>query len=171
MRLMLCLKRTVRCAMVMVVWAGSIWGMYKVFIRLTEHAKRREKHFRLYYLLENQWLKLHGSGHSLEEYFARHGIKRIAVYGMDDIGNRVQEELMGSQAVEVAYLIDEDAYRKYGSGKVVDFADPWDEVDRILVTDEFYFPEIQEKIRAKGDWELLSLKDVILEVLKYGTEA
>ena len=86
---------------------------------------------------------------------------------MDDIGNRVQEELSQSEKVEITYMIDEDAYRKYGIGKIVDFEDVWEETDAILVTDEFYYPEIKMKILEKSDSEIISLKDVILEILEY----
>ena len=86
---------------------------------------------------------------------------------MDDIGNRVQEELVHSEKVEISYMIDEQAYRKYGTGTVVDFEDTWEDVDLILITDEFYYPEIKEKIQKKGSWKIISLKDVILEILQY----
>lgn len=167
MRLKSWLKKGVSISCILMTWAGSIYGVCKVFLRLTEHAKRRENKFRLYYLLENQWLKLHNSGRKLEDYFIKNNIYRIAIYGMDDIGNRVQEELYQSEKVEIAYMIDEDAYRKYGIGKVVDFEDVWEETDAILVTDEFYYPEIKMKILEKGDWKIISLKDVILEILEY----
>ncbi len=161
------LKKGFTTTCIFSAWAGSIYGLCKVFLRLIEHAKRREKRFRLYYLLENQWLKLYNKGHKLEDYFEKHAIKKIAIYGMDDIGNRVQEELVHSEKVEISYMIDEQAYRKYGTGTVVDFEDTWEDVDLILITDEFYYPEIKEKIQKKGSWKIISLKDVILEILQY----
>lgn len=161
------IKKVLVIICTLLIWSGSIYGLCKVFLRLTEHAKRREKRFRLYYLLENQWLKLHNKGYKLEEYFIRNQIYKIALYGMDDIGNRVQEELSHSDSVEIAYVIDEEAYRKYGIGKIVDFEDDWDKVEAIIVTDEFYYPEIKAKLQKKGEWRILSLKDIILEALQY----
>ena len=167
MRLKSWLKKGIFISCFLMAWAGSTYGVCKVFLRLTEHAKRRENRFRLYYLLENQWLKLHNNGHKLEDYFINNNIYRIAIYGMDDIGNRVQEELYQSEKVKIAYMIDEDAYRKYGTGKIVDFEDDWEETDAILVTDEFYYSEIKMKIQEKGHWKIISLKDVILVILEY----
>ncbi|MFG6392768.1 MAG: hypothetical protein K1W24_01055 [Lachnospiraceae bacterium] len=167
MRLESWLKKGAAVSCILIAWMGSIYGIFKVFLRLTEHAKRREKRFRLYYLLENEWLKLHNNGYKLEEYFIRHQFYKIAVYGMDNIGNRVQEELNQSEKVEIAYMIDEEAYHKYGTGIIVDFEDNWEDVDIILVTDEFYYPEIKAKIQEKGGWNVISLKDVILEILQY----
>lgn len=161
------IKKGVAIICAFLAWLGSIYGICKVFLWLTEHAKRREKRFRLYYLLENEWLKLHNKGYELEEYFIRNQIHKIAVYGMDDIGNRVQEELSHSENVEIVYMIDEDAYRKYGIGKIVDFEDDWDDVEAIIITDEFYYPEIKTKLLKKGEWKIISLKDIILEILQY----
>lgn len=167
MRLKSLLKKGVAASCILIAWAGSVYGICKVFSRLTEHAKKREKRFRLYYLLENEWLKLHNSGYKLEDYFIHHNLYKIAICGMDDIGNRVQEELAQSEKVEIAYMIDEEAYHKYGTGKIVDFGDNWEDVDVILVTDEFYYPEIKTKIQEKGNFKIISLKDVILEILQY----
>lgn len=145
-------------------WIGSIYGVIKILMRLVNHAKKRDNRFRGYYLLENQWLLLKIKGYSLKEYFERKNIHTIAILGMDEMGNRLQEELKDSENLEVSYMIDEFAYRKPANGKVVDFEDEWEPVELFVIIDDFYLADTLPKINGKMMAPYVTLKDVITDV-------
>lgn len=150
------------------IWALILKFIIKFMSKIINHAKRRDNRFRIYHLLENKWLLLKNQGHSLNEYFKKYNIKNIAIYNMDDTSERLIEELNQDNFVNINYIIDENAYRKCTNYKIVDFNDYWEKVDAIVVTNDFDFNEIKEKINKKIHNELLilSLKDIILECTK-----
>lgn len=121
-----------------------------------------DKHLALY-LMMNQWVKVKQEGKNLSEYFEKEGYKKIAVYGMNYVGETLVNELKGS-SIEVAYGIDQNADSLYSDIDVVTVEDDLADVDAVIVTAITFFDEIEEKLSGKMDCPILSLEDILYEV-------
>lgn len=111
----------------------------------------------------NQWLILKQEGKAIDKYFIDNGFHRIAVYGMSYAGERLLDDLKGTE-VEVAYGIDQNADRIFSETEVVTLEDTLQPVDAIIVTAIYYFDEIEEKLSELVDCPIISLEDVIYEM-------
>lgn len=119
--------------------------------------------FKIYYNTLNQWIKVKNQGKNLGEYLIENNYKRIAIYGMGELGNRLCEELKQSD-VEIVYGIDQSAQFAYSDLTVYSLEDELPEVDAVVVTAVFAFDEIRESIEGKVNGEIISLEDIVFEV-------
>lgn len=115
------------------------------------------------YMAFDQWLQIRQEGKSLVEYFTKNGYKTVAVYGMKELGERLVDELKGSD-VTVSYAIDQNADSIYADVDVVTPDEELAPVDVIVVTAITYFDEIEENLAAKVDYPIISLEDILYEV-------
>ncbi len=130
--------------------------------KIKERQEMSEKVSDYYHIFE-QWLSVRQDGKSLDTYFKRNGYKTIAIYGMKELGERLYDELKDS-GIEVKYVIDKNADAIYID---VDVFTPDDElapVDVIVVTATFYYDEIEEMLRGKVDYPVVSLEEVLYEM-------
>ena len=111
----------------------------------------------------DQWLQIRQEGKTLVEYFTRNGFKTVAVYGMKELGERLCDELKGSD-VTVRYAIDRNADTIYADVDVVTPEEELAEVDVIVVTAITYFDEIEEMLCEKVDCPIVSLEDILYEI-------
>ena len=130
-----------------------------------KNIEKAEIHKKLHdlYMAFDQWLLIRQEGKTLVEYFTRNGYKTVAVYGMKELGERLCDELKGSD-VTVGYAIDKNADSIYTEQNVVTPDDELMKVDVIVVTAITYFDEIQEMLCEKVDCPIVSLKDILYEV-------
>ena len=97
----------------------------------------------------------------LGDYLASHGIRRIAIYGVTEIGERLYYELTKEEnhKVSVLYFIDPDR-KKHDHLRVYGDIDGRPEVDCVIVTslvdNELLFCRLQKKIK-----QVLSIYDVL----------
>lgn len=113
-----------------VVGAGTI---SKIMGRSLANKKNMsDKHLALF-LMMNQWVKVKQEDKNISEYFEENNIKRIAIYGMSYVGERLIEELKVSN-IEVAYGIDREAKALNMDVEVVTLDDDLKEVDAVVVT-------------------------------------
>lgn len=115
------------------------------------------------YMAFDQWLQIRQEGKTLVEYFTKNGYKTVAVYGMKELGERLVDELKGSE-VTVSYAIDKNADSIYADVDVVTPDEELAEVDVIAVTAITYFDEIEEMLCEKVDCPIVSLEDILYEV-------
>lgn len=131
--------------------------------KISAKQKKIDK-FKSYYNMLNQWLMLKQEGKSLESYFVDNDIKTIAIYGMGEMGNRLYDELINSDSVEIKYAIDANAANAYSEIDVLDIEEYLPEVDMVIVTAIFAYDEIVEKLSDKGDFRIISLEDVVYSI-------
>ncbi len=144
--------------------SAAAMGGVVTFKKVTFAGIKKDK-FRLYYDAMNQWLVLKNAGKGLEDYFANNGYKNIAIYGMGELGNRLYEELTGSDKVEVKYAIDKNSgYLYEGDLSIVSIENELEMVDVIVVTAIFDFESIQETLSKKIQYPIVSLEEVVFEV-------
>lgn len=122
------------------------------------HAKVHEL-----YMAFDQWLRIRQEGKSLVEFFERNNYKTVAIYGMKELGERLCDELEGSD-ITVRYAIDKSADTIYADVDVVTPDDELEPVDVIVVTAIYYFDEIEEALSEKVDCPIVSLEDILYEV-------
>ncbi len=134
-----------------------------------QKLKRQESDFKVIKKNEailkmfNQWLILKQEGKTIEKYFAENGFRRIAVYGMSYAGERLIDDLKGTE-VEVAYGIDRNADRIFSEVEIVNVEDTLQPVDAVVVTAIYTFDEIEEKLSELMDCPIISLEDIIYEI-------
>lgn len=110
----------------------------------------------------NHWLWLKENGINLERYFIEHDIKKIAVYGMGDVGNNFCSELKNTQ-VEIKYAIDSRAGGVFSD--IIEVVEPQnipsEEIDAIVVTPVHSFSQISEMLSKYISVRFISLNEVI----------
>ena len=143
-----------------VVGAGTI---SKIMGRSLANKKNMsDKHLALF-LMMNQWVKVKQEDKNISEYFEENNIKRISIYGMSYVGERLIEELKVSN-IEVAYGIDREAKALNMDVEVVTLDDDLKEVDAVVVTAITFFEEIAEKLEKKLECPIISLEDILFEI-------
>ncbi len=117
----------------------------------------------------DQWMYLNIRGKRIAAYFRKYNYKRIAIYGMNYIGNRLYDELLGSP-IEVIMGID----RAAGSMKydipifpieALVLPENIQRVDMVVVTAIDSYQEILCDMQKICDKPILSIEDIILELI------
>lgn len=118
-------------------------------------------------ILYDYWMHLKINGRSTAEYFKENGYYKIAIYGMNHIGNRLFEELKDSD-IEVVFGIDQNAAlmeyeipiyeRDKINSKFIE------KIDGIVVTAVSYFEEIVDVVKEKYDIPMLSIEKILVEM-------
>lgn len=115
------------------------------------------------YMAFDQWLHVRQEGKTLVEYFEKQGYKTVAIYGMKELGERLYDELQGSD-ITVKYIIDQNADSIYADVDVITPDETLEPVDVIVVTAIYFFDEIEEMLSEKVDYPIVSLEDILYEV-------
>lgn len=150
---------------VLALAAGAVAGSLvtaKKGSKKSKYYKERTDKFYNYFQLLNYWLKQKNEGKSLEEYFIKNHYKDIAIYGIGEIGNRLYEELKGSD-INIKYVIDKKTDGLVTDLKVCDPDEKLEEVDVIVITPIFDYNRVEEKLMNKVDCDIISIEDVVYE--------
>lgn len=135
----------------------------KTTSKQTEDAKKLAKKHLALYLMMNEWVHVRQDGKSIVDYFEKQEYKKIAIYGMNYVGETLLRELQGSE-IEVMYAIDKNADAIYADVDVVKPDSELAEVDVIVVTPITFFDEIEEMLSEKINCPIVSLEDILYEV-------
>lgn len=127
-----------------------------------EEKNEKVLKFKGYYNMLIQWLKLKQEGKGLESFFKKNGYKKIAVYGMGEMGNLLCSELIGTDT-EILYVVDRNDKQIYTNIRLISNEDDFEPVDAMIVTATFAFDEIRDEIEEKCDFPIISLEDVVFE--------
>ncbi|NBH36273.1 hypothetical protein D3Z58_22790 [Clostridiaceae bacterium] len=140
--------------------AGITAKMYS-----TKTAKLEDNFQKMYefYKILNKWLTLKQEGKSLKDYFLKNGYKSVAIYGMKELGERLYDELKDTE-IEVKYMIDKNADNLYSEVTIVTPDGELEEVDVIVVTAVHYYEEIENMLKNKIDYPILSMEDIVYEM-------
>jgi hypothetical protein len=127
-----------------------------------DKAVDMNKKFSEFYSILLRWLKVRQEGRSVATYLSGQGYKRIAIYGMKELGVALLDELKGSE-VKVAYTIDMDADNIYVAADVYKPDEELESVDAIVVTAVHYYKDIKNNMEKKMSCPVISLEDVVWE--------
>lgn len=117
---------------------------------------------RMQFFVVSQWLKLKQTGGNISDYLTEKGYKKVAIYGMSYTGERVLFELKNA-GIEVAYGIDK---RAGGVASEIDILSPDDDlpdVDAVIVSEAFYYEEVEPLLSRKLSCPVISLEEVVYE--------
>ena len=118
-----------------------------------------DKHLMLF-LLMNEWVKVKQANKSVSEFLLNEGYRRIAIYGMSYVGQRLYDELMDSD-VEIIACIDQKGGGTYFNHNIVDVDKLPSDIDAIIVTPIFYFEEIKKNLEKNVLANIVSLEEII----------
>lgn len=149
---------------------GTVMGMgigagvisRSILKKAGKDAELAQKHLQLY-LLMNQWVKVKQKNKSIVEYLRSKGYREIAVYGMNYVGETLNDELKDSD-IRVVYGIDQNASDIYSDVDVVTPDDELADVDAVIVTPITFFSEIEDMLSLKMNCPILSIEDILYEV-------
>lgn len=151
-------------------FAGMMVGAVAGGIAAEAHSLKQIKEMtegaakvHMLYMAYDQWLRVRQGGKTLVEYFEKQGYKTVAIYGMKELGERLYDELQGSD-IMVEYIIDKNADAIYADVDVITPEEELKAVDVIVVTAIYYFDEIEEMLSDKVDYPIVSLEDILFEV-------
>lgn len=113
-----------------------------------------------YYQVLNMWLEMKQKGWSAVTYLQKQGINRIAIYGMKELGERLYEELKSTE-IKVVCIIDKNPSQIKGNFVVISPDENIPEVDAIIVTAYYYYPEIKKQLEKKVNCPIYSLSGVL----------
>lgn len=144
----------------------AFWAMIRIVIKPTfEQLKKTKKvsskHLDLY-LLMNDWVNLKQDNKKLETYFINSNYKKIAIYGMNYVGETLLHELKNS-SVEVLYAIDKNADNISSEIKVIKPGENMEAVDAIVVTPISFFDDIAENLEQYVSCPIISIEDIVFE--------
>jgi len=147
---------------------GGIAGILSIGKMNKDVVKKKDQKidkFKSYYNMLNQWLCISQNGRNLSEYFEKNNLKRIAVYGMGEMGGRLIDELKESKIV-VEYGIDKNVDEVFSDITVYaldEVPEKDKDIDAIVVTAIFAYDDIQEDLKSRFDCQIISLEDVVYE--------
>lgn len=154
-------KKTLKYALAFLT--GTVCG--SVFHKYKGTPKRGEDKNRKYSQLFDNWLILSERGENIGTYFKERDMKEVAVYGYGNIGRHAVTQLSHAD-IRVKYIIDQ---RKDGilSGDIVCYGmgDSLPDVDAVIVTPICEYGEIENRLQKKISVPILSIEDIIYELL------
>lgn len=136
------------------------FGIKKMRDYVVKYKSEAEKYFSLFLIL-NQWFELKQMGKQTEKFFMDRSIKKIAIYGMAQMGETLYRELEDT-GIEVSYGIDKNAGSLYVHYcKVLKPTDELPDVDAVIVTPLACFKEIKKDLERKLSCPIFSIEDVL----------
>ena len=107
------------------------------------------------------WLALKQKGINIAENIMQSGYKRIAIYGMGDMGKLLFDEL-SSQDMKVEYIIDRNPRIGYKDALVYGLnVDKYPDVDAIIVTVVWDMDNVIKKLDGKTTSKIVPISDVL----------
>ncbi|MDE6603094.1 MAG: hypothetical protein K2K90_13235 [Lachnospiraceae bacterium] len=140
------------------ICAGLCFGSIRFF-----RTKRPDRYFQWYKTLY-QWVLIRQEQIQIADYFRGKGYKRVAVYGMGELGRLFLRELRDKD-IEIPYVIDQNARSISVPGiKTIELKDVKQDVDVIVVSVVDKFETIKADIERNVDVPVISLDDVLFSL-------
>ena len=113
-----------------------------------------------------QWLVAMQHGNKMEQYLINNGYRKIAVYGMNEIGNCVARELYKSKAVSFLYAIDQGEPKLYLDIDCysLESAKKKEKPDLIIVALPYDYEKIKDEIEAEMGCLTKSITEIVFEM-------
>ncbi len=97
----------------------------------------------------------------LKGFLRMQGIYRTALYGLGKAG-QVFLRLLRLNNVDVVYVVDKNPNLQADKIKVIHSVEEMtSDIDAVIVTSEFYFPEIKENIECYIDTRIILMRDLL----------
>ena len=126
---------------------------------VVEKLKQIDK-YKGYYLLHEEWVRIHQKGMDVSDYFMKKDVREIAIYGYGKLGHTFYDEIKNSE-IKVKYYIDKNSKSFLAEIPVFSLKDNLPKVDLIVVTIPEQLDQIQREIKERADYPVVSLETVI----------
>lgn len=110
-----------------------------------------------------RWMELRQEEKVLSGWFKRNGYKRIAVYGMRELGVLVYNELL-LEKLDVICAIDRNCESLNLDIAVIKPGDDLPDIDVIIVTAPHYYEQIKNELENITRADIVSVEDIIFEL-------
>lgn len=137
---------------------GFIFGGKMLVSMVNDYKKRMDRNLSNMMLL-NDWLEFLYSGGRVDQYFYKHGYKRIMIYGNGYIGKRLKQALEQTD-IEVIAIMDKVTL-KGESELIIGVDSEIPDVDCIVITPIFYYDELFIQLKEKTNIPIVSMQMVI----------
>lgn len=130
--------------------------------RKIEIKNKEEQHNKLflYFHILNMWMEMRQKGKSAVSFLQKKQIRKIAIYGMKELGERFYEEVKNTD-IEVVCIIDKNPQQVLGDFRVISPKENIPKVDAVIVTADYYFAEIKKQMEERVDCPIYSLHGVL----------
>lgn len=138
-------------------------AMSKLVKKNSSDDEKKVLKFKTQFYMVNRWVSILQDNRNLSGYFEENGYGKVAIYGLGTLGENLANDLKD----KVVFAIDEKAagrdqsrFPVYSMDDVIN-----EEPDVVVVTPVFAFQDIQPGCEAKFGCPVISLEDVIDEML------
>lgn len=144
----------------------------RCLIRTNTQTKLSEQKFKDMYYLLYDWLSIRQNRSCLLNWFRNRDYKSVAIYGMGELGEALFNELKESSdgTIDVKYGIDLYANQARTELYVYFPNEELPHADIIIVTPFMYYNGIKTAIEGKTSAEIVSLEDIIYDMLIESSE-
>lgn len=140
--------------------SGAVFIIYCCGYILENKRKSADK-FLAYYKFFDQWLNRKEQDYNFADYFYKHNINTVAIYGMGRIGKHLKYEL-DKAGIEISYVIDEGEKVIYDEETHYNLKEALPPVDMVVVTPFNEFEEIKNKILDNNrELKVVSVEKII----------
>lgn len=119
--------------------------------------------FQAFTRLYSAWKSLAERGTSVAEILKNKGYKKVAIYGMGDMGRHLYNELKNT-GINVCYGIDKSIYGEYAGLEIVKPDDDLKPVDAIIITNVVDTEDVIKKVKDIVDCAVLLFEDIVYEM-------
>lgn len=158
----------------MIVFLGIVAVMavlsalhYRLLYRKEKRIKKNtnSKRSALYLNITSEWIINKQLGKSMEVFFKKNNIQKVAVYGMGTMEELLSGELRESGAA-ISYYIDKKAANYTFMYDVItpDKIPEREAVDAIIVTPVFAMESITNDLKKRTDTKIISLEELVFSM-------
>lgn len=140
-------------------------------VERTSLLQKDKKNLKLLKMIKvyDYWMYLNIRNKRIEIYFNNHNYKKIAIYGMNYIGNRLYDELLNS-SVEVVFGIDREGDSIVHNMPILkkedlEISEYIEKIDVIVVTIVDFCQEILNEIKLKWAKPIVFIEDILIELI------
>lgn len=133
--------------------------------KFLEAEKGKSEKQTIYYNLTLCWLRKRAQGKRISDYLERNHLQKVAIYGINDVGRCLYEELRKSP-VQVMYLIDRNG-ADIPFEVSVEVHKPEDElngIDCVIVAALLSYRNIERQLKDRGIGVILPLDEIIYQL-------
>ena len=117
----------------------------------------------------SNWEKVKSRGFELHDYLRRYEYKKVAIYGMGNLGFRVCEDLLNSE-IDILYVVDRNSLYIEEILKVIHPEELLPDVDLLIVAVAEEEKEIIEKYKGKYKFPIIGITEILYEFSKKESE-
>lgn len=120
-------------------------------------------------LVWRRWVEVYQKGYQIVDYLHGRNIKKVAIYGMADIGIALFKELNNTD-IEILYTLDKSKVKCECDIEIKKLEEVDEQVDAIIVTAISFFSEIYDDLNEKlqGKIVIVGIDEILASLLVEG---